>query len=349
MKILIWGAGNTARDIIDNDLNADVIGFIESKRSSDTFLGLPVFEYPTMPSDYDMILICTVYAGAVYRTLSNEGFDMSRVLFFYDMNGFLEYRSDFWIREMLGERNHALYATNYRAWKGTFFEDDINEYNRLNRNPDYEIRKECIRPFLMSKFMANGDIHGYFWMDLWGAKHVIQSGVKEHYDIGSRVDGFISHLLASGIKVYAIDVRPMDKKIDNLNFIIDDASKMSSIQDDSIGSLTSLCSPEHFGLGRYGDPIDPDGSFRFFSVIQDKMKKGGSIYICVPIGKDHLEFNAERVFSVKTVLECFDRCSLKEYSVIDDNGIHYDEHDFHKYDDLETTHHVDGLFHFIKN
>ena len=38
-------------------------------------------------------------------------------------------------------------------------------------------------------------------------KKIIRSGVNEHYDIGSRVDGFIAHLLAADIKVNVIDIQ----------------------------------------------------------------------------------------------------------------------------------------------
>lgn len=45
-----------------------------------------------------------------------------------------------------------------------------------------------------------------------------------------------------------------------------------------------MCSLEHFGLGRYGEPIDPDAYFKCSAQIQKKLIRGGKLYIFVPIG-----------------------------------------------------------------
>ena len=42
--------------------------------------------------------------------------------------------------------------------------------------------------------------------------------------------------------------------------------------------MSALCSLEHFGLGRYGDPVDPEACFKCFENIQRKLKKGGRLY-----------------------------------------------------------------------
>ncbi len=117
----------------------------------------------------------------------------------------------------------------------------------------------------MGKVTNAGTVDEYFWQDLWGAGHIISDGVKEHYDIGSRLDGFIAHLLAAGIDVHMIDVRPFPGKVDHLHTVVADATMMDNIADDSLGSLSALCSLEHFGLGRYGDPVDSEACFNALS------------------------------------------------------------------------------------
>ena len=52
--------------------------------------------------------------------------------------------------------------------------------------------------------------------------------------------------------------------------------------------MSALCSLEHFGLGRYGDAIDPEACFKCFDQIQKKLKKGGNLYISLPVGQAHL-------------------------------------------------------------
>ena len=59
-------------------------------------------------------------------------------------------------------------------------------------------------------------------------------------------------------KITIIDIRPLPIKVSNLKFIQANATNLDGIKDNSIESLSSLHAVEHFGLGRYGDPVDPD-------------------------------------------------------------------------------------------
>ena len=120
------------------------------------------------------------------------------------------------------------------------------------------------------------------------------------------------------------------------------------MKDNSIESISALCSLEHFGLGRYGDPIDPNAHEKAMTSIQRVLRPGGNAYISVPIGKEHLEFNAHRVFYAQTIKNIFGQCDLVEFSVTDGSSIEenvpigkYDYED----DNLGGRF---GLFHFVK-
>ena len=120
-----------------------------------------------------------------------------------------------------------------------------------------------------------------------------------------------------------LDIRPLDVNIPGLEFIRCDATTLDTIEDDSLISLSALCSLEHFGLGRYGDPIDPEACFTCFTAIERKLASGGIAYLSVPVGKEHVEFNAHRVFAPNTVKYAFSKCDLLEFSVTDGSGIKY--------------------------
>lgn len=138
----------------------------------------------------------------------------------------------------------------------------------------------------------------YFLQDIWMAKQVISNCSGEHYDIGSRVDGFIAHLLSMDIDVTLIDIRSLDIEVGNLKFVQGDATNLSSISDKSISSLSSLHAVEHFGLGRYGDEIDPAAWKKVLHSFNRVLKKDGLLYLSVPIGeKNHVIFNAHRIFA----------------------------------------------------
>lgn len=191
---------------------------------------------------------------------------------------------------------------------------EIETYERMNPPESfrYDGEKEYLMP--LDRIGDAGDLSSYLWQDLWAARHIIDDNPNVHYDIGSRVDGFITHLLSAKIHVVLLDIRPFWVMLPDLDFICTDATLLDNISDNSLDSLSALCSLEHFGLGRYGDPIDPYACFKCFDAIQRKMKRGGLVYISVPIGKEHVEFNAHRVFAASTIVECFSGMELLEFS-----------------------------------
>lgn len=85
--------------------------------------------------------------------------------------------------------------------------------------------------------------------------------------------------LIAEIDVTMIDVRKFPGEVEGLDTIVDDATTLHQIPDESIESMSALCSLEHFGLGRYGDAIDPEACFKCFANIQKKLKKGASIHL----------------------------------------------------------------------
>ena len=74
-------------------------------------------------------------------------------------------------------------------------------------------------------------------------------------------------LLSFRKNVILIDIRPLGKEIDGLEFIKADATNLENIDDNSIESISALSSIEHFGLGRYGDEVDPEACFKCFEAI----------------------------------------------------------------------------------
>lgn len=58
----------------------------------------------------------------------------------------------------------------------------------------------------------------------------------------------------------------------------------------------SISSFEHDGLGRYGDPLNPDGDFLAMQKMKSIIKRGGLLFLVVPVGKDCLVWNAHRIY-----------------------------------------------------
>ena len=347
-KLLIWGTGAIAVEVIDNDLNGEIIGFVETVRKSEIFRGKPVYGAVELPKDYDFIVVANTYGNEIYQECINRGIDLEKVIFLKYVKTRLGNTDTDTIKDILGEKNFTNYCSEFGLFKDSFLNKDLEIYNKLNTRENFKVDEQYLWPVIYDKYAPAGSIGNYFWQDLWAAKLIYNSGIKEHFDIGSRIDGFIAHLLAAGIDVTLIDIREFPVEVENLHTIVDDATSLKQVADNSIASMSALCSLEHFGLGRYGDPIDPEACFNCFVEIQKKLKKGGNLYLSLPVGRERVEFNAHRVFYANTVKEQFDQMKLVEFSCTAAGEIEYNV-ELHKYDeDRHDGNYRYGLFHFIK-
>lgn len=178
---------------------------------------------------------------------------------------------------------------------------------------------------LADRYKSAGTAKGhYFFQDLWAAKKIYTIKPNRHVDIGSSVEGFVSHLLVFMDRVEVVDIRSLESRIAGLVFVQDDATHLNSFADNSLESVSTLHAVEHFGLGRYGDPIDPNAHLKFMSALARVLKPGGRLYFSVPTGIERLEFNAHRVLSPFTVLDSFSTLELVSFSLVKDDGYLYE-------------------------
>ena len=227
------------------------------------------------------------------------------------------------------------------------FLSEWRRYQAQNRDEAFRIKIQDLYPVLHDYDAAAGIASGhYFHQDLWAARKIYELRPARHVDIGSRVDGFVAHLLTF-MKVDVIDVRPLPFPVSGLRFIQDDATELRQLQDGGCESLSSLNVAEHFGLGRYGDPIDPNGFNRFAAALGRVLAPDGHLFFSVPLGRQRLEFNGQRVLAARTVLAAFPKLRLADFAFIDDDG------DLHEHADLaELPAGLEsgcGLFEFVRD
>jgi SAM-dependent methyltransferase len=137
--------------------------------------------------------------------------------------------------------------------------------------------------------------------------------------VGSRLDGFVAHLLTFR-EVEVVDVRPLDVDVAGLRFVQGDGSRLDGFDDASVPSLSSLHAVEHFGLGRYGDPVDPGAPARALATYSRVLAPQGRLYLSVPVGRRRVEFNAHRVFDPDEVVSLVPDLTLRRFAGIDDAG-----------------------------
>lgn len=155
----------------------------------------------------------------------------------------------------------------------------------------------------------------YFWQDLICARWIFSNNPLVHLDLGSRIDGFICHLLPF-TKVEILDIRPLSVEIPGLTSRIVDAQSGLSGAVEKYQSVSSLHSLEHFGLGRYSDPLDKNGHEKGLRNLSEAVDVGGNLYISFPIGEPRIEFNSQRVVHPLWPLEILTKFSLQEFVLI---------------------------------
>ncbi len=161
----------------------------------------------------------------------------------------------------------------------------------------------------------------YFWQDLLVARRIFAANPEKHVDVGSLVGGFVAHV-ASFREIEVFDVRPIGTQIPGVTFKQADLTRPVPGTTDYCDSVSCLHALEHFGLGRYGDPIDPRGFERGFVNVAALLKNDGVFYLSVPIGIDRVEFNAHRVFDPRSIvnLAMQNSLSLTDLTVIHPGG-----------------------------
>ena len=202
-------------------------------------------------------------------------------------------------------------------------------------------------PILSDYRDAAGTMSGhYFHQDLLVAQRIFRVNPVRHVDVGSRIDGFVAHV-ASFREIEVLDIRAVESNSNNIQFSQHDFTTKMVLKTDSLSCLHTI---EHFGLGRYGDHIDPEGHLKGFGNLVDSISEGGRLYISFPIGsEERVEFNAHRVFHPESILEWpgAESLLLESFSFVDDAGSLHAESSIDKAVESQLTYGC-GIYTFIR-
>lgn len=157
----------------------------------------------------------------------------------------------------------------------------------------------------------------YLFHTAWAARKVAAIGPQTHVDISSSLH-FCS-MVSAFLPVRFFDYRPAELCLSGLGCESADLLALP-FADGGVASLSCMHVVEHVGLGRYGDPLDPEGDLKAIAELKRVLAPGGSLLFVVPVGgTPRCMFNAHRIYSYAQVADLFSDLELVEFSLVPDD------------------------------
>ena len=197
------------------------------------------------------------------------------------------------------------------------FSRQLNDYKLLDHARRFSINDIDLLPMLHDATSTTQFDAHYVYHPAWAARIVKKINPDKHIDISSTLH-FCSQLSAF-IPVEFYDYRPAELSLDNLTSGKADLINLP-FADESISSISCMHTIEHVGLGRYGDPLEPDADLRAITELKRVVKKGGSLLLVTPIGRPRIQFNAHRIYSFQMINDLFGEFELADFSLVKDNN-----------------------------
>ena len=196
------------------------------------------------------------------------------------------------------------------------FKKDFEIFNSLDENKKLKNDWKEIHPCLGDNTRDTGFDGHYIYHPAWAARIIKRLNPSKHVDISSTLH-FCS-ILSAFIPVDFYDYRPANLNLDNLHSGKEDLTALS-FHTSSIESISCMHTIEHIGLGRYGDPLDPEGDIKAINELKRVVKVGGSVLFVTPIGIPRIMFNAHRIYSTSMILNFFEGFILQNFSLVNDS------------------------------
>tara|TARA_A100001011_G_C14315609_1_gene847850 strand:+ start:622 stop:1461 length:840 start_codon:yes stop_codon:yes gene_type:complete len=141
--------------------------------------------------------------------------------------------------------------------------------------------------------------------------------------LGSTIPWYESIVLSRGGRPVTIEYNEIECDDDRLKTYTNQNFYNIEKKFDFVISISSF---EHDGLGRYGDPINPNGDLEAMDDVYNRfLNKNGILFLSVPIGKDTIVWNLHRIYGNKRLPLLFEN-----FELIDSSG--FDETLFHRED-----------------
>ncbi|MFA7193543.1 MAG: DUF268 domain-containing protein [Candidatus Paceibacterota bacterium] len=195
---------------------------------------------------------------------------------------------------------------------------DYFSFLKVDKEKRFTIKLKDFYPQIKDKTIGTNFDRHYVYHTSWAARVISEIKPEKHIDISSSL--YFSGIVSAFVPVDFYDLRPADLILSNLE---SKSGNLMSLpfESGSIKSLSCMHTIEHIGLGRYGDPINPDGDIDACKELSRVLEKDGSLLFVTPISDEpRIEWNAHRIYSYDQVLKLFPELRLKEFSLIPEDS-----------------------------
>ena len=199
------------------------------------------------------------------------------------------------------------------------FRKEFDRFEELAGSaPRLPMRTVDINPQLSDRVSVTPIDRHYTYHPAWAARVLAKTQPNKHVDISSTVN--FCTIVSAFVPVEFYDFRPAPIVLSGLYA---GAANLTQLHfpSDSIASLSCMHVIEHIGLGRYGDPLDPDGDLKAISELVRVVAPGGDLLVATPVGQPRVAFNAHRVYDYETFARYFLPLELVEFTLIEEHGV----------------------------
>jgi len=198
------------------------------------------------------------------------------------------------------------------------FNKELIYFKNINSGDRFSNESIGIFPCLNDKTLTTPFDAHYVYHPAWAARIIKQSNPELHIDISSTLH--FCTMLSAFIPTAFYDYRPATLNLDNL---ISETADLINLhfKTNSIKSLSCMHTLEHIGLGRYGDPLDPDGDLKAITELSRVCAIGGNLLLVVPVGQKKILFNAHRIYNPREFATYLEGFEVIDFSLITDENI----------------------------
>jgi SAM-dependent methyltransferase len=226
----------------------------------------------------------------------------------------------YWLDDALERKDAVLSFLNQQRSEqvlSTFREEFDRFVGLVGNDPRLQVSPDDINPQLSDRGSVTPIDRHYTYHPAWAARVLARTRPSKHVDISSIVS--FCAIVSAFVPVEFYDFRPAPVELDGLYAGAADLTRLP-FASDSIASLSCMHVIEHIGLGRYGDPLDPDGDLKAIGELVRVLAPGGDLLVATPVGRPRVAFNAHRVYDHEAFARYFAPLELVEFAFIEERG-----------------------------